>query len=467
MRRCLAASSAVVLLASLVAGCGGSKGKVGSREATGLPGGAGSPSTVSSSTTRAGEPAASAAPTRRLAPSDPGVQTGLQLLRGEITAAQAAAAWRTDGLTPAQAKDVVARLPLTTPAPGPGTHTAVARIADAFGRTTDISLSVPASAPARGHPVVVFLHGINGDSGDLSGVAAALPGWLVVAPSAQAPPSTVVYEDNAPGNVLGALPHWWVYRDGAFATKALDWVRERYEVDEDRIVLMGLSMGGFGAWNVGLRLHDRFAGLIAGAGGMSRLEFALPPDQRTRALLDNAAMLPTYNAHGDQDPIIPVRFSRQTDQDLTARGIAHTYRELAGAGHDKAAFLGNPTLLRELSAWLAARTRDAHPAAVGHRAINADHLGAFWVELKGTSGSVLARATAATNTLAVTTAAPATGAVVFIDPKLVDVAAPVTVTVNGATLLQGVPTPSLEAVARSFARTRDPELTYTHMVQTQ
>ena len=49
---------------------------------------------------------------------------------------------------------------------------------------------------------------------------------------------------------------------------------------------------------------------------------------------------------------------------------------------------------------------------------------------------------------------------------LVDVTQAVTVTVDGAQLLSGVPTASLQAVAQSFARTRDPLLTYVHQVTT-
>lgn len=43
-------------------------------------------------------------------------------------------------------------------------------------------------------------------------------------------------------------------------------VKERYNIDEDRIVLMGFSMGGAGAWHIGAHYADQFAAVHAGAG---------------------------------------------------------------------------------------------------------------------------------------------------------------------------------------------------------
>ncbi|MCO5165721.1 MAG: alpha/beta hydrolase-fold protein [Planctomycetes bacterium] len=400
----------------------------------------------------------------RLGPNDPGVQTGLALLRGQITAADAEAAWTADGVTPAQALDLLGRLPLTA-APGAGTHQDA--ITDGFGRTTDIRVVVPAAAPpAAGYPVMVFLHGMNGSSAAVSNLAQHLPDFLSVGPTAQPPPAGVTYEDAPPvaTPLEQVSPNWWVYRDHAFAARALDWLRERYPIDTNRIIIAGVSMGGFGAWNVGLRLHDRFAGLVTGAGGISRLEYALGKDVANRRLLENAAMIPTWFSHGDQDTVIvPVQFSRWTDEDLTAAGVPHTYREIAGGGHDNASFTGNPALMAELSDWMNARTRSASPAQVTHRALGDYHAGAYWVELKGPGGTVQASANGAVVTVA--TGDGATGAAVYLDPNVVDVTAPVTVVVNGVQVFQGVPTPTLAAVARSFARTRDPQLTYLYLVE--
>lgn len=393
----------------------------------------------------------------RLQPGDRGVQVGLRLLRGEVSVADAVSGWTAEGLTPQEAKEVLARLPLTS-APGAGRHQAT--VVDAWQRQTDITVVVPASAPpAAGYPVIVFLHGLGGNSGHVAGTAAHFPEAIAVAPTAQQPPAGVTFEDDAPIPLQSSFPHWWVYRDGGFATRALDWVRERYPVDSDRIFLVGASMGGFGTWNVGLRLHDRFAGLILAAAGISRKEFGTGRDPLTRALLQNAAMVPAWFAHGDQDQVIPVQFSRMCDQDLTSLSIPHVYREVAGAGHDNDAFAGNQPLMDQLKSWARARRRDPAPATVKHRAIAGDHPGAYWVELVGPGSDAAVQASVSGTTVTVTTSG-AQGVRVYLDPRLIDPTASLTVRLNGSVLFQGVPQASLEAVARSFARTRDPALTY-------
>lgn len=56
--------------------------------------------------------------------------------------------------------------------------------------------------------------------------------------------------------------------------EALEATRRNYRVDERRIVLRGFSMGGAGAWGVGLHYPDMWAGIEAGAGFTETLRYA-------------------------------------------------------------------------------------------------------------------------------------------------------------------------------------------------
>ncbi|MEX2213119.1 MAG: prolyl oligopeptidase family serine peptidase [Phycisphaeraceae bacterium] len=47
---------------------------------------------------------------------------------------------------------------------------------------------------------------------------------------------------------------------------AIESVKKRYKIDEDRIALAGFSMGGAGAWHIGAHYADRFCVVHAGAG---------------------------------------------------------------------------------------------------------------------------------------------------------------------------------------------------------
>ena len=60
--------------------------------------------------------------------------------------------------------------------------------------------------------------------------------------------------------------------------EALDAVRKHYNVDPDHIYLRGFSMGGAGAWHIGLHYPDRWAGMEAGAGFVETVNYAKRSD---------------------------------------------------------------------------------------------------------------------------------------------------------------------------------------------
>lgn len=96
--------------------------------------------------------------------------------------------------------------------------------------------------------------------------------------------------------------------------EALESVRKRYNIDPDRIVLRGFSMGGAGAWHIGLHYPDQWVAMEAGAGFAETRNYAKLPDStpeyqlRTLHIYDavdyaeNAANLPTVGYGGEIDP---------------------------------------------------------------------------------------------------------------------------------------------------------------------
>lgn len=96
--------------------------------------------------------------------------------------------------------------------------------------------------------------------------------------------------------------------------EALDSVRKRYNIDPDRIVLRGFSMGGAGAWHIGLHYPDQWVAIEAGAGFAETRNYAKLPDStpeyqlRTLHIYDavdyaeNAANVPTVGYGGEIDP---------------------------------------------------------------------------------------------------------------------------------------------------------------------
>ena len=61
---------------------------------------------------------------------------------------------------------------------------------------------------------------------------------------------------------------------------AIESVKKRYKIDEDRIALAGFSMGGAGAWHIGAHYADKFCVVHAGAGFVETAKYnKLTPDK--------------------------------------------------------------------------------------------------------------------------------------------------------------------------------------------
>jgi dienelactone hydrolase len=109
------------------------------------------------------------------------------------------------------------------------------------------------------------------------------------------------------------------------AMRVLDIIRDAYTVDEDRIYLMGHSMGGAGTYHLGAEHDSVWAGIapLAGAGGIGDAESA----ERYRAL-------PTLLMHGELDSIVPATASRRSAMWLQSVGAPHLYLEFPGEDHE-------------------------------------------------------------------------------------------------------------------------------------
>ena len=93
-------------------------------------------------------------------------------------------------------------------------------------------------------------------------------------------------------------------------------------VDKDRVYLTGLSMGGYGAWELAMRRPELFAAVAPVCGGGD--------DTQAAKLKD----IPIWAAHGDADRVVwPVR-SRTMCEAITKAGGNIKYTEYTGVGHN-------------------------------------------------------------------------------------------------------------------------------------
>ena len=170
-------------------------------------------------------------------------------------------------------------------------------------------------------------------------------------------PAVVVFPQAPRGQV-------WFGEQARVATAALDQAIAEFHGDKDRVSLVGLSLGAYGAWVLAAEEPRRYAAIVSVAGGIvpparvrARLS-ALPPtltaDDPYAATAARVKGIPAWLFHGAEDGTVPVTESRQLVEALKKAGASPRYEEYAGAPHnvwDRA--FAEPGLAE----WLMARRR--------------------------------------------------------------------------------------------------------------
>ncbi len=170
-------------------------------------------------------------------------------------------------------------------------------------------------------PLVLFLHGAGERGNDLEAVKKnGLP--KLVAEGQDFP--FIIASPQCPSG------RWWSTDD---LNLLLDNLIEQYEVDVDKIYTTGLSMGGFGTWELAARFPDRLAAIAPVCGGGDPLQACRLKD------------IPTWAFHGAKDVVVfPYQTENMVDA-LKACGGNVQYTLYAQADHDSwTATYENPKL---------------------------------------------------------------------------------------------------------------------------
>lgn len=160
------------------------------------------------------------------------------------------------------------------------------------GATVDYLLYLPEDYDAeKPGPLVLFLHGRGESFGPLSLVAK----W--------GPPRFAARGDSLPYILVSPQcpgdDSWSKPTQQKRLAELLEKIVDSYAVDTGRIYLTGLSMGGYGSWQLAANHPETFAAVVPICGG---------GDPENAAKLKD---LPIWVFHGDQDRAVP--FQRSVD----------------------------------------------------------------------------------------------------------------------------------------------------------
>lgn len=114
----------------------------------------------------------------------------------------------------------------------------------------------------------------------------------------------------------------------------LDEIESKYAVDTNRVYLTGLSMGGFGTWNLGLSHPKRFAAIAPICGGGQTIQITLAQYFDAKTLASYKSM-GVWAFHGGKDTTVAPDESEHMVNALKKVGVKEVkltvYPE---AGHD-------------------------------------------------------------------------------------------------------------------------------------
>ena len=175
------------------------------------------------------------------------------------------------------------------------------------------------SSEARRWPLMLFLHGSGERGNDI---------WKV---TTHGPPKNVAHDPDFPFVLVSPQCPEDETWSADVLVGLLDEVEGRLRVDTNRVYLTGLSMGGYGTWDLGLRYPERFAAIIPICGGGDLLPVFLASRRKSEAL----KTLGVWAFHGGKDSSVPVAESQRMVDLLQKIGVKDVKLTIyPDAGHD-------------------------------------------------------------------------------------------------------------------------------------
>jgi predicted peptidase len=182
---------------------------------------------------------------------------------------------------------------------------------------------------AKKYPLVIFFHG-SGERGDDNEKQLTLGGSLFENKGNREKYPAVVLFPQCPENSKWVDVDWGSEshvmpenpsKEMKLVILLMTKVITAYKIDTARIYVIGLSMGGYGVWDIISRIPYKFAAAVPICGG---------GDENQANKLTN---IPIWAFHGKKDKLVKVTRSRNMIKAIKQAGGDPKYSEFENAGH--------------------------------------------------------------------------------------------------------------------------------------
>ncbi|NBV23063.1 MAG: phospholipase [Proteobacteria bacterium] len=180
--------------------------------------------------------------------------------------------------------------------------------------------------PTKKWPLILFLHGSGERGSNLAAVSVHGPPKLVKKSPPVPKNETAEAKKNREAATKLAAENFIIVspqcpdeeRWEADALLALlDSVQKSQRVDPTRVYLTGLSMGGYGSWDLLAVAPERFAAIAPICGGGETIDLLLAAKKKSSALKS----LPVWAFHGAKDSVVPLAESERMVNLLKKIGV--------------------------------------------------------------------------------------------------------------------------------------------------
>jgi predicted esterase len=195
-----------------------------------------------------------------------------------------------------------------------------------YGYQTNFWAYTPPSylATGPGHPLLISLHGGSGivDNDDYN----AIVDQSNINDKIHLTPGRLIYQNlwNTSLPFIVVSPH--LKRDFSIANvneqnwppdlidEVVEYVKDQYNVDVNRIYVTGISVGGAGTWNYAIAYPEKVAAILPLSGKAAKGDACQLKD------------IPIWAFHGQDDGLVPSRFSTDMVEEITDCSPAGLYK---------------------------------------------------------------------------------------------------------------------------------------------